>query len=162
MRRSLSRARKDMYIDYCNELDVYDPHHSDRFSVFSRLSAERVCRSYMRRKAFKWIDIYSNNGILIGFLIVARNLRLHGDGLYICEAYIIPEFRKNGYMTTEVNRHLQGYEGNVFFEIYDKNNRAINYWTNRMNKHSASLLGTNESFSGVEGLTEYHYYKNRS
>ena len=45
MRNSLAKARREMYIDYCNELDVFDPHYSDHFSLRDRLAAERVCLS---------------------------------------------------------------------------------------------------------------------
>jgi len=155
---NLIQARKTLYMDYCHELDSYDPEHEDFLHYFTRFKAIRSCKAYMKKKGFEWIDIYNKANILIGFLIIGRDLSIHGEGLYICEAYIMPEERSRGYMSSEINNILKENAGNVYMEIFDLNKRAVRFWRNRMSDYSAMLVDKNTSFSKVPGLTEYHYY----
>ncbi len=152
----INKAREDMYLDYCNEMQRFDPTPHGKISA--NIQARSVFRRYLRKKWFTWTDIYDENKKLIGFLITAKNLNLHGEGLYICEAYVILEYRGSGFMERALMDIFDGHTGPVFLEVFNTNRIALRFWNNIAHKLNAKLISANPSPSGIPGLTEYKYF----
>lgn len=154
-------TRYKLYRNYCMELNKYDPEPASPLAI--HLRASNVADTYLSDPDFFcWKDIVYRDKI-VGFLIVGYNLYLHGPGLYICEAYTAPEYRKKNLMTSAVDEVMAAYDGGpVFMEIFDANNTAKTFWKNIMAKLSVSLVNTAPSHHVSEGLTEYFYYKNKN
>lgn len=148
------RIRHSLYLEYCKELNQYDPKPCSPLAI--RMRAGNVADTYITDpEFFSWKDIICN-GKVVGFLITGKNLHLHGHGLYICEAYVSPEYRKMGLMTSAVDETVAVYSGGpIFMEIFDANEIAKTFWKNTMNKLHVSLVNI-ESFNG---LSEYFYCK---
>lgn len=146
--------KKKMYYDYCRELDQYAKEKDD-----SRKHAYQVAEIYLSEPEFEWIDIISENTVC-GFLIIGKDLKhVHGKGLYICEAYVVPEKRNRKLMTNAVREVLVKIQPKfIYMEIFDNNTGARRFWESRMKEINAILIGTQQSTQCKE-INEYIYLK---
>ena len=143
-----------MYFDYCRELDQYAQEKDG-----SRKHAYQIANIYLNNPEFEWINIISENNIC-GFLIIGRDLmHVHGKGLYICEAYVIPEKRNQKLMTNAVRKVLKRVQSQfIYMEIFDNNTGAKRFWEARMQEIKAILIGTQQN-TQYEEIIEYIYLK---
>ena len=137
----MSMNKISMYVDYCIELDKYDPDEE----TYPINQAKQVAKEYLQRDDFVWTPIY--DGIdEVGFLITADDLPFFGNGKYICEAYIRPDHRKRGLMTQTVQEMLKKCSI-VHLEVFMAN-PAIWFWT-----HMFSETGFKEIVAEPSPLT---------
>ena len=146
--------RLKMYVDYCMELDRYDMDPEPR----NYSKAIEYAMGYMdasdQGRGYRWLDIFHDDKPA-GFLILGYDLPVHGIGLYICEAYILPELRNRGLMTQAVTKRLL--KGNkLYLTIYDKNTDARQFWANLLKNAKAELV-SEELIDEVAGMSEYVY-----
>ena len=152
--RKEQEIRNRMYLDYCRELDRY----SRCEHATSAADAAAVAGSYAETPGFEWIDIHAEDTREIcGFLIVGRDLSVHGKGLYICEAYVSPEMRRNGLMAKAAGWVLREHDAPVYLEIYDRNEGAKMFWRKFFRNVGYIQSGLRMSGAGVPGLVEHTY-----
>lgn len=145
------KERINMYRDYCNELQQYDADPTP----WDMRQALGCCENYMRDKAFEWVDIYQD-GVLCGFLVIGYDLPNHGEGVYICEAYVKPGYRRNGLMSEAVRSKLRSKRGKIYLSIFDKNVYAQEFWGALLRDCRAGMM-YQEVVNEGSGLTEYTF-----
>ena len=136
---------KELYKEYCEELDKYDI----TGRTYPENQAENVFDRYKSDRFFE-IKPVIYTGCVVGFLIVGSEYSRH---LHIYEAYIKPGFRRHGILRREIAELLNG-KHMVVFEIFDKNEPAKKAWAQLMKENRFSLVGKNNI---DRGLTEYFY-----
>lgn len=155
--KDIVKKRKKLYMDYCYELLQYDP--VKHYYVTVKTRGLSVFYRYIRKKCFVWHDIYNDNHELIGFLITAKDLNIHGAGLYICESYIKIEYRGKGFMEEAVTNACKDYKGYIYLEIFDRNKIGQRFWGTVMSNIGCSLVSCSRSISGISELSEFKYIK---
>ncbi len=129
-----------LYEQYCVELELYDEEEID----YTSDTAQKVAEVYLKQPCFEWIDIFYC-GILVGFLIIGRNLDIHGNGFYICEAFVLPRYRRKGLMTAAVKKALDGYHGMVYYEVFRRNLIALAFWRSIFTENRAEFIAERET-----------------
>ena len=145
------KDRLALYREYCQELKQYDKDPSP----WDMKQAADYAESCIRGRGYEWLDIYQDN-ILCGFLILGYDLPVHGNGLYICEAYVKPDFRERGLMSDLVRNKLRSRKGKIYLTIYDKNLYAQEFWGTLLRDCRAGMLCQNV-VNETSGLTEYTF-----
>lgn len=85
----------------------------------------------MREPNMDWKDIRVD-GKIIGFLVTGTPPNCHPDAdYYLEETYIIPEYRKQGYMSSAASEFLETHPGTYCLLIMDRNGYAIRFWQHR-------------------------------
>ena len=139
-----------LYKQYCEELDAYCE------QKYPEGQDEAVFREYVD-DARAMIRPITLDDELIGFIITLRNYSMNiGEILIIAEAYIIPKYRRQGFMRRALSMIVSPNINEIEFMVYDKN-PALGYWRKMM-----------EDFGFVKcyecqvepGLTEYAYARN--
>ena len=145
-----------MYAQYSDELAQYD----DGPAVDPKWS-DKVADKYMSNEdpCLEWIDIRAD-GHIVGFLIVYLHI---GEGRYlfrqqirICEAYILPSYRKKGLMREAVQELLKGGH-DVSFEVY-KRNPAIEFWRKILAENGYRCIRESDYFLN-KSMAEYLFRK---
>ena len=118
--------RLQLLCDYLNELQ--------KIKGLSPLSSEElnsVCSPYFDAKNTKWIDIYDgkHGKDIIGFLIIGFPPNCHPDtNFYIEEAYIKPQYRRQGYMSSVASKFIKDNPGSYCLFILNRNEAALQFW----------------------------------
>ena len=137
----MSQNKVSMYVDYCIELDKYDPYEG----IYPLDQARFVAEEYLNRPDFRWTSILDGPRE-VGFLITAVDLPFFGKGLYICEAYVRPDHRRKGLMTDAVTEMLKKHRI-VHLEVFSAN-PAIWFW-----KQTLINAGFTETVAELSPLT---------
>lgn len=92
------------------------------------------CTSYMRDTDYVWIDIKSHNSV-IGFLLVGTGKDCHPDcNYFIAESFILPAYRKRGFMSSAVQSFVLEHPGKYCMLIIKKNDYAKEFWNRLFSK----------------------------
>ena len=74
--------------------------------------------SYITETKVEWVNVFSDTGDVIGFFIIDFYPNCHPDAdFYIEEAYIVPEYRKCGYMSKAISQYVNTNPGTYFYFI---------------------------------------------
>ena len=147
--------RLNMYIRYGLELEQYFTEKAE--------DPEAECRKtfwqYLMSPGFIWHDVW-DGGRPVGFVLTGHDLpHAHGKGLYICDAYVEPECRKQGRMSAAIKDILLRYADRpVYLEIFDDNHIAIAFWEAIFKEAGYCLCWAHGSEREPE-LCEYRYRK---
>lgn len=123
---TMQERRIELFGAYINELQP----HKD----LPALSPVQILGEYARCSLAantEWRDIYgsSSDDTPIGFLIMGYAPNCHPDAdIYIQEAYISPESRRNGYMSRVIAEVLGKDTSKVCLYILHKNHAAHKFW----------------------------------
>ena len=131
---TLMNIRRALLKDYLNELQTtYD------IPPLSEVMENDAYHEYMlqQKDNMEWIDIYANDGNKpIGFVMIASEPCYHPDvDYYIAEAYISPEFRRQGLMTTTVSEFINAHDGIYSLFVIKDNLKANSFWTRLFVNH---------------------------
>lgn len=137
----------DLYKLYCEELNQYD----DQF--YPEGQDEVVFHDYEETDGVTITNI-DKDGKHIGFLITFEKPELKHE-LYICEAYVLPEFRKHGYMREAVKEAIRGDYNMIRFMVF-RDNPAIDFWEKMMQEAGYRRIARQEH---TPCLYEYYYWK---
>ena len=122
-----------LYTQYCTELNGFRTHGEQPMNMFEMYNH---CEEYFKASECTWHDIHMDDQI-IGFIVMANRVPyVHPECDYaICEAYIIPEYRRRGLMTQVVRSLVEEYPGQYCLLVLDGNEYAKKFW----NKVFASM-----------------------
>ena len=113
-----------MFCDYIDELQDIK-----KVPRLNRWQLEKLYLEYINTECSDWIDIFSDNGKLIGFAIIGYYPNCHPDAeVYITEAYIIPEYRRQGYMHKTITQYIKNNHGTYCLFIVKNNDIALQFW----------------------------------
>lgn len=139
---------EELYKEYCKELSQYDNEEFEEGSDVEMLDA------YLQMDGCKVIEIKQDKK-LVGFLITLQNSFMYKE-LKICEAYILPEYRRKGLMTKAVNKAVNRIEHkNVKMLVYDKNPAKV-FWKKLLSDMGYKNLAM---FPFTENITEYYFWR---
>lgn len=127
MRMTIKRARYGLYRKYIKELAKYD--HELRYITPTEVND--WAKEYIEDKKYTtWIDLYHENKI-IGFIIITHNGEdCHPDcDHFISQTYVLPEHRRNGYVTKTIIEYMKKYPGIYGYDVIIGNNKAKEFWT---------------------------------
>lgn len=97
------------------------------------LSEEQLskkCRDYLFDPHGEWVDVFSEEHKVIGFIIIGHAPNCHPDAdYYIEEAYIMPEYRRKKYMSNAVSEYLKSHKGTYCLFIISSNKPALSFWS---------------------------------
>lgn len=133
-----------LYKGYCNELSEYDDEE------YPEGQDERVLREYQANPDVKIHEI-TLDGAKIGFLILLTNKKV--SDVIICEAYVLPAFRGNGYMSRTVEAAIKPYTS-VRFVVFNQN-PAKEFWEKVMKRIGRAKIS---SAPYERQFTEYLYW----
>lgn len=80
---------------------------------------------------YEWLDIFSDDGQIVGFLILGKRGRdvPEGADYFIEQAYIRKEYRRKGLMTKALERYVrQGHYGKYALWVLEGNVIAQLFW----------------------------------
>lgn len=125
---SIYKKKHELYQEYCRELDLYRsiPIVADDSTV------DIWCDDYINDPNCTWRNIFDKeSGDLVGFLIIGKNgSEKHPDADYgIAQAYVKPEFRKIGLMTSAVHEYLEKHNGIYSLLVIKNNEYALKFWS---------------------------------
>lgn len=136
-----------LYKRYCEELSQYDD------QTYPDGHDERTYWDYEESNVSKITKI-EKDGKVIGFLISYSNPPETKE-LFICEAYIVPEYRNHGYMREAVKEAIRGDYNMIRFMVFN-DNPAIKFWEKMMQEAGYKRVARQEHSSC---LCEYFYWK---
>ena len=140
-----------LYSRYIDELSMYFSEPID----YNDDRIKETVSSYLKNKETKWTDI-KQNGKTVGFLITSKaRVNPHLDGIYICDAYIIPESRHKRLMKTALEKELDGFHGIIYYEVQSGNLFGDKFWKTVMSEFHYALLQESDSESSVKGLKSF-------
>ena len=115
--------KKQLYRDYCTELNLY------RDDFISESQADNMSDYYINSDNVKWINIFCDKD-LAGFLIIGKKIpdRDENADYTIAEAYIAPEYRRQGLMRKAVLDYMGRHSGIWSLSVLKRNSYAIRYW----------------------------------
>ena len=125
---SLYDEKHRLFKDYIRELERYKGAPIFRNDEGIR----KRCEEYMCSRDATWKNIYTQDGSeLAGFLIIGKSGgEKHPDADYsVSEAYIVPQHRHNGLMSSCVFEYLDRHPGVYSLTVCRRNTYAIQYWT---------------------------------
>lgn len=150
--------RTNLYIEYCKELNRY---YNSKWSPATEHESVTTAESYLSDIQFTWHDL-TKDGLLVGFLITARNLiYIHGKGLYICECYIRPSYRGQGLFRKEIIPMLEDNKHPVYLEILEKNQKAKRMWDHIFKQTGYKMQHKYLRRAYHAGILEYCYEKEK-
>lgn len=119
--------RHDLYAQYCGELNTFRGEDETPVGMFEMYEN---CEEYFKATDCTWHDILMDDQI-IGFVIVGSHAPYsHPFSDYsICEAYVLPEYRKRGLMTSVVRSLVEECPGKYSLLVLDHNEYAKNFWS---------------------------------
>ena len=89
------------------------------------------CDDYIKKSYYIWTDIRFMDQI-VGFLITGVKPDCHPScDYFICQSYVLPEYRNKGLMTDAVNKFVKLHLGRYCMIILKNNNYAKKFWDNR-------------------------------
>lgn len=135
----------ELYKDYCEELNQYD----DKF--YPEGQDERVFSDYEETEGVN-ISKIDKGGKHIGFLITLEKSK---NELFICEAYVLPEYRRHGYMREAVKDALRSRKCMIRFMVF-RDNPALKFWEKMMQEAGYRRVARQEH---TPCLFEYFYWK---
>lgn len=104
-----------------------------------------------------WIDIRKEKEI-IGFLIIGTAPNCHPDAdFYIEEAYIIPDFRRKGYMSAAVSEFEKAHKGTYCLFVLNENTPAKLFWEKFFQKLGYQPCFLRDVGAGDEYCTQYGF-----
>lgn len=132
----MNNKRLELYNHYITELSAYNP----ELAKEKNSTINGWATSYI--KEGNWIDIVGDSGQLCGFLIISSLPEdCHPDcDWYICQAYVIPEYREQGFMTNAVFKFIRNNPGIYGFDILRGNDYAEKFWLNIFKKIRAEKV----------------------
>ena len=99
----------------------------------------------------------AHTNALIGFLMVQdldkEQQAESGCRWFISEAYIMPAYRNQRFMTTIIHAFMAGHKGNIGLVTIDKNERATKFWNDTL----GGLGYTRERISSLSNATDSFY-----
>lgn len=96
---------------------------------YSKEELDQACQEYFEDSNVEWVDVFSDEGDIIGFIIIGYTPNCHPDAdFYIEEAYIQPEYRRKRYMFRAVSKFLKYNGGTYCLFIVNTNTPALNFW----------------------------------
>lgn len=118
--------RHDLYAEYCGELNGFRGADDNLMTMFQMYEN---CEEYFRAVGCMWHDIWMDDQI-VGFIIIGNGLPYaHPESDYsICEAYVSPEYRHRGLMTSVVRSVVEESPGIYSLLVLDGNNYAKLFW----------------------------------
>lgn len=124
---SIERIRSRLFREYVREMSGID----SSFDLNDGAIKE-WCMSYIDNANTEWVDIYSYDGQIVGFLIVSWDSSdCHPEcDYYICQAYISPLYRNRGLMSRAVNKYINTHKGLYGLDILRNNHNANQFWLN--------------------------------
>ena len=119
----LKSVRYQMFSDYLDELQ--------KMLGWATVDDEKKHILFERSTKYahaKWVDIRKGDKIL-GFFIIGTNENCHPSAdYYIQEAYIKPEYRRQGHMSRALDIYIKRYPGIYCLLILNKNEVAHKFW----------------------------------
>lgn len=105
------------------------------------------------------IDIrHKESNKVIGFLYIGYPPNCHPDAdFYIQEAYIIPEFRHQGYMRNEIQKFVKNNPGRYCLFIINNNAYAKLFWDKLFCSLGYKQCPLSDVGAGDEYCTQYGY-----
>lgn len=140
--------RKEMYKDYCKELDAYD----EGGIIYPDSQADYVANCYIHNPKVTWVDVFDEKEV-VGFLIFVGGKK----EIRIIEAYVIPGKRHLGFMTAVLDKSGILGSDQIVLEIFRKNILAAGFWKRYMQKRGFKLV-----YKGLiteDGLRKHIYTK---
>ena len=118
--------RHELYAEYCGELNSFRGENETPVGMFEMYEN---CEEYFKAPDCTWHDVFMD-GQIIGFIIVGHHAPYaHPSSDYsICEAYIRPEYRKRGLMTSVVRSVVEDCPGRYSLLVLDNNQYAKAFW----------------------------------
>lgn len=109
----------------------------------------------------QWIDICSpSDGSFVGFFVVGTKTNCHPDAdYYIQEAYVIPEYRRNGLMSSTVKKFVGSHEGVYCLFIINGNVVAKFFWKKIFSELGYGELHLKDVGAGDNLCTQYGFMK---
>lgn len=96
---------------------------------------------------------------VIGFYIIQKlddEQRYESDcEWYISEAYIMPSYRKQGFMTGCMYDFVMHHEGNIGLVVIDNNTKALKFWKSTMKNHGYTCERVPELSSDIESFYRF-------
>ena len=135
-----------LYSNYCEELDQYDP----QAGFYPEGQAQKVYKQYADDKRVK-IKPIKRESLMIGFLMTMGTDS--GKSLIILEAYIIPKYRRQGYMRKAMEEEIKPGITCIGFMVFDTN-PAIQFWEKMMEEFNFTKVHEGRV---ARGITEYAY-----
>lgn len=76
-----------------------------------------------------WVDIKTDDGELIGFLVVSKNPELFPGIEYDVDCmYILPDYRRQGYMSKMIKKYLEDNPGTYSYSVLVGNDVSLSFW----------------------------------
>lgn len=138
----VENGRKALYTAYLEELDTY--RISPRPEPLDE--QQQWFYDYLNNNDCHWHDIIWDDQ-LVGFMITSGVLpNCHPDADYsICEAYIVPEYRRKGLMSATVQRFVCEHPGIYCLLVIQGNRNAQHFWTNLFHQMGATDVALSSS-----------------
>lgn len=135
-----TRSRFRMYRNYIKELSKYDRDlkYNTAFEI------NEWARSYMEDEEIgyaTWIDITCEDN-LAGFLIISHwGGDCHPDcDHYISQAYVLPQYRHRGLMSTAVTSYVNDHPGTYGLDVLEKNMQADKFWKELLSRLEIEMI----------------------
>lgn len=151
--RYAPQKRKELFSAYIRELQL-----SNALPVPDDAEMEVLYNRCRRAESTEWIDVYDGKGshVPIGFLVLVYAPGCPFDAeICIKEAYVDPEFRRQGYMSSLVSYMLQGINGVICLSTSHLRKDVEPFWTNLLGKigyvlEEAKTSGTEDAESAAQ------------
>ena len=129
---SIYEKKHTLYRQYCEELDLFRPIPLAETDAV----LDNWCDCYISATNCSWRNIFNEENELVGFLIIGKDgceKHPHAD-FGIAQAYVDPNYRKNGLMTQAVNEYIEKHKGIYSVLVIKQNEYALNFWNNLFTK----------------------------
>lgn len=95
---------------------------------------------------FYWVDLKADNGDFIGFLTIRPAPNSSGTDYDIDGVYIIPEYRRQGYMSKKIKEILDVNPGSYSYGYLVNDEISRNFWDKIISENNCEPISIDSKF----------------
>lgn len=145
-----------LYQQYIRELDTF----RETPIQMPENEVRKICDEYINASNSSWKNIHDPvSKKLVGFVIIGKEFpEKHPDSLCsVAQAYVLPEFRKKGFMTAVMADYMTGHKGIYSLLIMEENEYAKGFWKRFFKKEGYKEVPLEPAPGGYKGAQLYGY-----
>lgn len=118
-------TKEELFCEYVKELKPFLPESDQKDPEFWK----KGLKGYLGNPNVRWQGIYYN-GEEVGFIIIGLKYpeKYSESDWSVCEAFVLPEYRKIGLMTKKMEELCRIYPGMCSLLILEGNTSAMKFW----------------------------------
>lgn len=144
--------RDELFMEYLTELGQYE----EATRVMTQGEREEFFTEYILDYHTEWLDVYSADGQIVGFVIIANSDSVRfchpSCDYFICQTYIRKPYRDRGLVSRTLKKFFANHHGIYGLFIVDNNTPAKAFWSHITEDYENVVLDKNACNGDVSHL----------